>query len=82
MSAQPERSTSRRFAFCAGRARHHHLSHSGDFGVTTGMWDHGLFGAARRAFAKVWQCQMTAPLLEGNAADVRSGPGTDLGTLS
>lgn len=24
-------------------ARHHHLSHSGNFGVTTGLWDH-VFG--------------------------------------
>jgi sterol desaturase/sphingolipid hydroxylase (fatty acid hydroxylase superfamily) len=26
-------------------ARHHHLSHSGNFGVTTAMWDH-VFGTA------------------------------------
>jgi len=26
-------------------ARHHHLSHSGNFGVTTGVWDH-VFGTA------------------------------------
>src|SRR5665213_1329531 len=26
-------------------ARHHHLSHSGNFGVTTGTWDH-VFGTA------------------------------------
>jgi sterol desaturase/sphingolipid hydroxylase (fatty acid hydroxylase superfamily) len=26
-------------------ARHHHLSHSGNFGVTTGAWDH-VFGTA------------------------------------
>jgi sterol desaturase/sphingolipid hydroxylase (fatty acid hydroxylase superfamily) len=26
-------------------ARHHHLSHAGNFGVTTGIWDH-VFGTA------------------------------------
>ena len=26
-------------------ARHHHLSHDGNFGVTTGLWDH-VFGTA------------------------------------
>ena len=31
-------------------ARHHHLSHSGNFGVTTSLWDH-VFGTAIEARA-------------------------------
>jgi sterol desaturase/sphingolipid hydroxylase (fatty acid hydroxylase superfamily) len=31
-------------------ARHHHLSHDGNFGVTTGLWDH-VFGTALEARA-------------------------------
>jgi len=31
-------------------ARHHHLSHSGNFGVTTSAWDH-VFGTALEAHA-------------------------------
>jgi sterol desaturase/sphingolipid hydroxylase (fatty acid hydroxylase superfamily) len=31
-------------------ARHHHLSHSGNFGVTTGLWDH-VFGTALETHA-------------------------------
>ena len=31
-------------------ARHHHLSHSGNFGVTTSVWDH-VFGTALEARA-------------------------------
>jgi sterol desaturase/sphingolipid hydroxylase (fatty acid hydroxylase superfamily) len=31
-------------------ARHHHLSHSGNFGVTTAFWDH-VFGTAIEASA-------------------------------
>lgn len=31
-------------------ARHHHLSHSGNFGVTTSTWDH-VFGTALEAHA-------------------------------
>jgi sterol desaturase/sphingolipid hydroxylase (fatty acid hydroxylase superfamily) len=31
-------------------ARHHHLSHSGNFGVTTSVWDH-VFGTALEAHA-------------------------------
>ena len=31
-------------------ARHHHLSHSGNFGVTTGLWDH-VFGTALKTQA-------------------------------
>jgi sterol desaturase/sphingolipid hydroxylase (fatty acid hydroxylase superfamily) len=32
-------------------ARHHHLSHSGNFGVTTGVWDH-VFGTALETHAR------------------------------
>ncbi len=36
---------------CLRHGRHHHLSHDGNFGVTTGFWDH-VFGTALNARAR------------------------------
>jgi len=44
-------------------ARHHHLSHSGNFGVTTGLWDH--------VFGTVVEKRITDSRREGSAANVR-----------
>jgi sterol desaturase/sphingolipid hydroxylase (fatty acid hydroxylase superfamily) len=41
-------------------ARHHHLSHSGNFGVTTALWDH-IFGTALEPRAEMCPRQVNGP---------------------
>lgn len=54
-------------------ARHHYLSHSGNFGVTTDVWDH-LFGTAIKGRTEARRYQSTVSRRVRNAADRRPRP--------
>ena len=54
-------------------ARHHHLSHSGNFGVTTGLWDH-VFGTALETRAPTPPRRQNEPLADGSKKPPRVKP--------